>query len=362
MAAVIPIGTTPQKISGTASKQYLIANDPSSLSTVYIGQDSSVSTANYGIKLSPGSSLTWQETSKEVWAVVATGSANITVTYEASAAISGQVFNLASVYPQLIQTKVIPFTATGSGVSVDTFLDTQIIQGFAAVRIQISLNITTAGTGLVGLGQGAYISFEGIQSVSTLTNSITAYQETNSALWSFGNPFGISTLGLSSAIQTYDFPVINTYLTSSWIRYNTGTNETAAQGTITARVYGLYNVVVPQERYQNYTSGTRAPMRGILYQAAPTASVSAADIDSQNGLATLSFAPATTGLTTVTAVLNTYLTPPNTIPLFRGALTTPGTQSAGQTYQINLPNAPLNFAANIAGTGTANYSLIVTKV
>ena len=361
MAAVIPIGTTPQKISGTASKQYLIANDPSSLSTVYIGQDSSVSTANYGIKLSPGSSLTWQETTKEVWAVVATGNASITVTYEASAAISGQVSNLASVYPQLLQTKVIPFTATGVGTSVDTFLDPQLIQGYAAVRIQISLNITTAGTGLVGLAQGAFISFEGIQSNTILTNSTTGVQETNSALWSFGNPFGISTLGLSQAIQTYDFPVINTYLTSSWIRYNTGTNETAAVGTITARVYGLYNVVAPQERYQNYTSGTRNAQRGILYQSSPTASVSATDLDSQNGLATLTFAPATTGLTTVTAVLSTYVTPPTTVPLFRGALTNPGTQSAGQTYQIQLPNAPITFSANIAGTGTANYSLIVTK-
>ena len=362
MAAVIPVGTTPQKISGTASKQYLIANDPTSLSTVYIGQNSAVSTSNYGIKLSPGSSLTWTEITSEVWAVVASGSAGITVTYEASAAISGTVSNLASVYPQLLQTKVIPFNAAVSGaVAVDTFLDTQLIQSFAAVRIQISVSVTTAGTGLAGITNGAYISFEGIQSLSQIANTTSLYAETNSAIRQFGNPFQISTLGLMTAIQTYDFPVVNTYLTSSWIRHNLGSAETVAAGNITVRVYGLYNVVAPQERYQNYWQGSRNSARGLLYTNAPTASVSSTDLDSQNGLATLSFAPATTGLTAVTAVLTTYSNNAVAVPLFRAALTAPATQSAGQTYQIQLPNAPITFAANIAGVGTANYSLIVTK-
>lgn len=360
---VIPVNQYAQKISVQVSKPYVITNDPGSLSTVYIGRDSSVSPAQYGVKLSPGSSLTWSEINAEVWAVTETsGSATVTTIYEASFALSGTISNLASVYPKLLQTKVIPFQASGTNSTIDTFLDTQVIQSFAAVRIQISVNITTAGTGLVGLGNGAYISFEGIQSVTQLTNSTTAYQETNSALWSFGNPFGISTLGLSSAIQTYDYPVVNTYLTSSWIRYNLGTAETVAGGTITVRVYGLYNVVVPQERYQNYTSGTRAPMRGQLYTASVTSSVSSTDIDSQNGLATFTMAPATTGLTGVSGVLQTYLTPPTLIPIARFTLATPATLNAGQNWQVNLPNAPLNFTGGVAGVGTANYSLITTKV
>ena len=361
---VISVNQYPQKISVKVSKPYLISVDFTSLSTVYLGTDSSVSSSNYGVKLSAGSNLTWNEINSEVWAVTDTGgAANVSLIYEASGSISGTTSNLASVYPKLLQTKIIAFNAATTGsTAVDTFLDNQIIQGFAGVRIQISVTITTVGTGLAGIQNGAFISFGGIQSNTTLTNSTTSFAETNDALWSFGNPNFIGNLGLMSAIQTYDFPVINTWLTSSWIRYSLGGSETTAAGNITVRIYGLYNVVVPQERYQNYWQGSRNATRGLLYTAAPTASISATDLNTQNGLATLTMAPATTGLTTVTAVLTTYSNDAVSVPLFRGALTSPAVQSAGQTYQIQLPNAPITFAANIAGTGTANYSLVTTKV
>jgi hypothetical protein len=362
MAAVIPVGTQPQKISGTASKPYLITNDVSSASTIYIGQDSSVSVNSYGIKLSPGSSLTWTEISKEVWAVVASNSANVTVIYEATGTVSGQTTTLASVYPALLQTLVIPFDFTaGTGQTVNTFLNTQTIQNYSAIRIQISVNVTTGeSSGVPNLDNGAYIEFSGIQSVNQLSNSTTAVSRTNVALWTFGNE-ALGTTGLMPAIQTYDFPVINTFLTSSWITWANGSTANSGIGTITARIYGLYNVVVQQERYQNYIGNPRAALEGKLIAGTATATSTGLATQAQNGPATLMLAPVTAGITALSVALQTWLAPPTRQTIARVALTTPGTINAGQIWNITLPNSPLVLEYNQTGAGTGAFSLLVTR-
>jgi hypothetical protein len=368
MAQIIPVSTVPQKISGTASKPYLISNDPTSASTIYLGQNSSVSINNYGIKLTPGSSLTWTEISSEVWAVVASNTASVTVIYEATGQVSGQTTTLSSVFPALLQTLTIPFAADGVGTAVNTFIQNQTIQTYSAIRIQISVNYTTAETvgiigGTSGLDNGAYIRFSGIQSVSTLTNSLTAYGRTNSCLWTFGASG--STVGLSPAIQTYDFPVVNTFITSSWITTSTGSSASTAVGSITVRVYGLYNVVTPQERYQNFLNDDINSIQGKLIIGTATATNSSGyNTQAQNGAATLTLAAATTGITALSVVLQTWVATPTSgtrIAVGRFAVTSPGTLNAGNVWNITLPNSPLVLEYYQTGTGTGAFNLSVTR-
>ena len=283
MAQPILVGVVPQKISGSASKPYLISNDPTSAATIYLGQNSAVSVNNYGIKLTPGSSLTWTEITGEVWAVVGSNTANVTVIYEATGQVSGQTTTLASVYPQLLQTAVIPFNfSTGTGQTVN--------------------------------------------------------------------------------IQTYDFPVVNTYLTNSWITWANGSTAVSATGTITVRVYGLYNVVVQQERYQNFIGDAQAALEGKLILGTATATnTTGFSTQAQNGAATLMLSPATTGLTALSVVLQTWLAPPTRQAVARLAVTTPGTLNAGNVWNINLPNSPLVLEYNQTGTGTGAFSLMVTR-
>jgi len=361
MPATIPVGSVPQKISGTASKPYLITNDPDSPSEIYLGQDSSVSPFNYGIKLTPGSSLTWQEITKEVWAVTSTGTAVVTVLYEASATVSGQVSNLASVNPQLLQTLTIPFASPSTGLPIDRFLDTQLIQQYAAVRIMVSVNITqVASAGLLDLVSGAFIQFSGIQSNTILSNSTSGYQETNSALWTFGDGIGY-TLGLAPAIQTLDFPVVNNYLTSSWIRYDTGSTATDVIGTITIRVFGLYNVVSNEERYQNFPGSARTPIWGVMYNNTFSSNVNVA-IASQNGAATVGLATNAITPTNAYYVLSYFTS--NAVsrqPIFRQKLDAPGTLNDNKQNTFILPNAPIYLQLVFAGTGSAMFSLIQTR-
>ena len=364
MAQPILVGVVPQKISGSASKPYLISNDPTSAATIYLGQNSAVSVNNYGIKLTPGSSLTWTEITGEVWAVVGSNTANVTVIYEATGQVSGQTTTLASVYPQLLQTAVIPFNfSTGTGQTVNTFLNNQTIQNYSAIRIQVTVNVTaTEDFGVPNMDSGAYIQFNGTQSVLQLANSTTsATSRTNVALWTFGNQL-LGSTGIVPAIQTYDFPVVNTYLTNSWITWANGSTAVSATGTITVRVYGLYNVVVQQERYQNFIGDAQAALEGKLILGTATATnTTGFSTQAQNGAATLMLSPATTGLTALSVVLQTWLAPPTRQAVARLAVTTPGTLNAGNVWNINLPNSPLVLEYNQTGTGTGAFSLMVTR-
>lgn len=67
---VVPIGATPVQVSGVFSSDYQIVNVGSE--TVYLGQQSAVSTENYGVPLAPLASLRWSGSS-ELWGVCESG-------------------------------------------------------------------------------------------------------------------------------------------------------------------------------------------------------------------------------------------------------------------------------------------------
>ena len=349
MAAVIPIGTTPQKISGTASKQYLISNDPASVSTVYIGQDSSVSTSNYGIKLSPGSSLTWQEITKEVWAIVATSSANITVTYQAAAAISGQIQALSSSNPVLLQTLVIPFTSGSPLGEVTAYLNDQYVAKYTGLRVTIQTNITTAG-GALNNAAGVYLYFRGTQSAITLPTSTTA-QPQNDASWSINAASGAT--GLIPAIQSYDFTVNNLYLTNTYLGYGFG--ATTPTGTYTVRLFGLTQPLATN-KYLNVYGSNDQVKAGVMLSQGFTTGTTNVEIPSMGGNATLSMTTTAATPTSVIIGLYTYVTG-TVYQFYSGGYLTPGTLGSGRLDNITLPNAPVRITAIIAGTGTIQINL-----
>jgi hypothetical protein len=90
MGVPIPVGSTPQLVSRSVSKPYLIYNQGSS--TVYIGLDSSVSPSNFAFPLEAGNAMQWTQISSDVYAVSDIGnSSTVVITPEAAAVSIGQV-------------------------------------------------------------------------------------------------------------------------------------------------------------------------------------------------------------------------------------------------------------------------------
>jgi hypothetical protein len=351
MAAVIPVGTNAVKISGTASKPYLISNDPASQTIIYLGQYSNVSAVNYGVKLLPGASLTWTEISQEVWAISAsTNTANVTVIYEAAATFSSQVSSLSSSNPQLLQTLVIPFTSGSPSGEVQTWLNDVNIASYTGLRITVQTNIT-AGGGTLSSALGCYIYFRGTQSAITVTQGSVTVQQTNVATWSINDTSGIPLL--IKAVQSYDFAVNNTLLTNAYLGYNFGAQTPT--GYFTIRLFGLTQPVATNKYLNVYGAGDTAKS-GIMFNQGFGTGTSNVEIPSMSGAATLSMTTDTITPTSVLIRLYAYITGTPTL-FYTGGYLSPGTLGSGRLDNITLPNAPIRVTGIIAGTGNVQVGI-----
>lgn len=363
MAAVIPVGANAVKISGTASKPYLISNDPNSQTVIYLGQDSSVSTNNYGVKLLPGGSLTWTEITREVWAISAsTNTANITVLYEATATFSSQVSAVNANAPVLLNTTTYTFTGGTSGIVVNTTIPDIAIGNYASIKVMVSTNIVSPiSPGPTSLDNGASISFIGLQTntiPATFSTSIT-----NRATWPFGDGLSVST-GLQAGIQTLEFPVVNSYLSGSYLAVTSGT--TTPSGTITIRIFGQGKTLL-NSIYTNFIPINNPPLvyngyvaaDGIMFNTTLSGATSSAyNIPSQNGIANILMSSGSTTLTRVgyTLFFYNYLLGGWYIAQKR-LLAAPGTIGDSINDQIILPNVPIQFRIEATGVGTSIFTI-----
>ena len=424
MAAPITVSTSPVKISSRVSKPYLIANTSTS-TTIYLGQDPNITVNNYAILLSPGQALTWQEINAEVWAIAASGSAVISLAYEASAvfsstvnianasipvsgsvnanitnatlAVAGSVAitnatlpvsgnvgitsgsvsitsgsvnvaggNVAAAVgntPTLLGTQTINYTTT-SGATTDTFLTDVNIQPYSSVIVQVTVQATSAPSTALSIANGAFIEFSGIQSNTQLTpQSTTTWQRTNDAIWTFGD--GVGTNGgsgtvLLAAIQSYQFRVTNNWLTSSWIRYNTGT-ATSATGIITIRIYGSYEAV-SNDKYVNIPGASRYPAANLFTSATVAPGTTTLPAASVNGNATIYIG--NQNVTTLTAMSYRVLAfdgNGTNIQIGGTNVTTPATANTGRFDTINLPNLPITYLVTGTGSGNTFFSVIQNR-
>lgn len=356
----IPITAIPQKISGTASKPYLITNDPDSVATIYLGQSSNVSQYNYGVKVTPGSSLTWNKLDTEVWAVTAgSGGATVTVLYEADAVASNSVSAVSANLPVLLQTITRNFTAGIPTLTTDVIPDT-VIQNYASIKVMVSVNLTALGS--TDLGSGAYIRVAGIQTDTALGNVLSNYSITNQAVFSFGDGVGIINTGLQPGIATYQFPVTNTYLSSSFIQYTTGSGTPS--GTVTVRIFGL-GETIQQEKYINYpgnipvlVSSNKTPTAGVMLAYTAAAPISTQyDLPSKNGLANFLLSSSSAGLTRIGYSLWAYFPIGNQL-IHKRITAAPGTIGDGTNDTIYLPNLPIQYRIEASGAGNANYTVL----
>lgn len=372
MAATIPVGTVPIKISGTASKPYLITNDPANQTIIYLGQDSSVSPYNYGVKLLPGASLTWTEITREVWAVSATTqTANVTVLYEATATFSSQVSTLSGSSPVLLSTKTVNVQLNGvTGSAQTVYVDSVNIASFTSIKVMVSTTVNNTGgvtTTSTSLDANAYVQFTGVQADTPISNA--NFYGTNNAVWTLGtgsNSSGGNPAGLVNNIRSYEFPVNNIYLTGDSIA-GTGTAIRVSSGTITAmsltvtvRIYGTSNTVATEKYYNGATGGFSSglgtftyPQWGVMATIGSSSSTSYT-IPSQNGLANVNLA--VTGVTATAAgyVLNFF-----TLDFLSawagnigvGTLTTPAVAFTGSNQNFIFPNVPVRVTTTYAGSG-----------
>lgn len=248
MGLPIVVGQNPQKVSGTAVRPYLLTNDSGSYNTVYLGQNSSVSTNSYALTLNPGASIVWTELNNEVWAVTDKGgSANLVVAYEAGGTFVPSSFGANAT---LISKTDIAFT-TSQNVLTGTIADIYI-GNYASVMVMVSTSITSATAFATDLSR-SWTYADGVQYDSAYrgTNT-TAFSRTNSAAWTFGNGDS-QTIGLAASIQTYTFPVNNGFFAFNYgvIKDQTLAASSGA-GTVTFRVYGL-NTATSTEVYVNWT-------------------------------------------------------------------------------------------------------------
>ena len=377
MAQVIPVGTSAVKISGTASKPYLISNDPSSQTTIYIGQYSNVSAVNYGVKLQPGGSLTWTEITSEVWAISATTStANITVIYEANAMFSSQVSNLSAASPTLLATKTINVQLNGvTGSAQTAYIDSLLIAQYTTLRVQVSTTINNSGgvtTASTSLDANAYVQFVGIQADTSVSNA--NYYGQQQAIWPLGSgssTSGGNPAGLVTNIRTYEFPVNNIYLTGdstaltgSNIKVSSGT-LTSVSLTVTVRIYGTNNTPRGEIYYNGATGNFPSALGTFTYpQWGINGSISATGtytLPSYNGEATVNLYPQTAATTAANYVI-TFFTPDFLSAwagnIGSGALTAPGTQYLQLSQNFIFPNVPVRIV--FTSTGSAP-SLSITQ-
>jgi len=379
MAAVIPVGTNAVKISGTAAKPYLISNDPASQTTIYLGQYSNVSATNYGVKLSPGGTLTWAEITSEVWAISAsTTTANITVIYEASATFSSQVSNLAASSPVLLVTKTIPVQITSVTTFQTAYIDSIQIAQYSSLRVTISTTINnTAGvtTTSTSLDSDAWISFSALQADTPISNA--SYKAAQQAVFPLGtgsNTSGGNPVGLVNNIRYYEFPVNNIYLTGdsvagtgTYIRVNTGT-LTAVSLTVTIRIYGTYTNK-PKEIYYNGATGGFPTAIGTYTNPEWGLMATLADgnksytLPSYNGEAVVSMYSLSTSLTAAGYELKVYspsFITPWGYSLGSGYLATPAIPYSNQINTFLFPNVPVRLTSISTGT-TPLISVIQTR-
>ena len=409
MPAPITVSTNPVRISSRVSKPYLITNN-STGTALYLGQDPNISANNYSIILNAGQSLTWQEINSDVWAIAGSGSASVTIAYEASATFSSNV-NIANASipitgtvnanitnasipvsgnvgitsgsvsitsgtvavssgnvnaavgnaPVLLQTATINYAAG----TVDTFLTDININAYASVIVQVSVSATSAPTGLLSVANGAYIEFAGIQSNAQLTpQSTTTWQRTNEAIWTFGDGVGTnggSGTALLAGIQTYQYRVTNTWQTSSWVRYNTGSATGTVTGTITVRIYGSYETIT-QDRYTNIPGASRYPSGGLMYygQVASPASAQTPAPSISGDVSLMLGGVSGTTLTTIAYTVLVFDGSATTI-ISRNVITNPGTSLAGNNYTLKLPNAPILYQLTLVGTGNGYLTAIQNR-
>ena len=402
MPAPISVSLSPVRISSRVTKPYLITNNSTTVA-VYLGQDPNISANNYSIILNAGQSLTWNEINSDVWAITASGSAVVSIAYEASATFSSNV-NIANASipisgtvnanitnasipvtgnvgitsgsvsitsgsvavssgnvaaavgntPTLLTTATINYTSASP--LTDTFFTDVDISAYASVIVQVSVSATSSPTGNLSISNGAYLEYSGIQSNTQLTpQSTTTWQRTNDAIFTFGDGVGSnggSGTVLLNAIQTYQFQVRNKWLTSSWFRYATG-SATGATGIITVRVYGSYETI-DRERYTNIPGASRFPTGGAMYQfgtqTAPYNTTATAP--SINGDAMVAIGGLT--VTTLTAVLYTvyYFDGSTNQILSRNVVSNVSTGNAGLVTKVTLPNAPISYQLVLSGVGT----------
>lgn len=262
MGVPIQVRQNAVKVSGTASRPYLLISGADSQSTIYVGQNSSVSLNSYAVPLAPGASITWTDIHSEVWAITATGgTANLTVAYEASGTFTPTP---AGSNVTLLKTLSIPFTTASTTITGN--IQDLTVSGYQSLTVMVSVNLTTAiaspimngfKSGLTPNGYisnipclgaqatatgvlapdttNAFINIGGVQYESTYAGQSSTFSRTNSALFSFGDGVG-NTTGLSPAIQTYQFNVTNQMASFYINAYKRA--AIAIAGSITIRVYG----------------------------------------------------------------------------------------------------------------------------
>lgn len=379
MPALIPITSIPQKISGTASKPYLISNDPSSLSTIYLGQDSSVSPYNYGVKLQAGASLTWQKIDSEVWALTDTGgSAEVSVMYEASATFSSQVSTNSQSNAVLIAQQSINVQLNGVSAPAQTvYLDAINILPYTSVKAMVSVVVNNTGgvtTSNISLNQNAYVQLSFIQANQTSGANLSP---TNEAIFPLGNNSALSSgnpVGLQSAIASYEFPVTNGFLAGNaslsngtYIKVSSGTSTTVSL-TVTVRIFGTSNILQTEKYYNSAQGGFPTALGTFTYpQWGVMGSIGTSGVNyelpSQNGRATLSVTNNSTATTQLYGQLQFFTR--DFLTAWAGIIGTVnielvGTQYANKTQDFTLPNLPVRLVT-VATGGSGQWSLIQEK-
>ena len=364
MPAVIPVGANAVKISGTASKPYLISNDPTSQTVIYLGQDSNVSANNYGVKLQPGGSLTWTEITREVWAISASSiTASVSVLYEATATFSSQVSAISANAPVLLNTTTITLANTG-GLSSSTSIPDIAIGNYASLKVMVSVNLTAIPATTPTLLTGAAVQFNGIQSNSVPVSATASV--TNKATWPFGDNGGSGlglSLGLQPGIQTLEMPVINNYLSGSTIAYNSGTSTLA--GTLTLRIFGQGKTLT-DSIYTSWNGGDLPTVytgytasEGIMFNTTTTGAVSTSySVPSQNGIANILMSSGSTTLTRVGYTLSFYNYASGSYYIaHKRILTNPGTIGDSINDQVIFPQTPVQIRLETTGTGTGIFTI-----
>lgn len=378
MPALIPITSTPQKISGTASKPYLISNDPSSLSTIYLGQDSSVSPYNYGVKLQAGGSLTWTEITKEVWALTDTnGSAKVSVMYEASATFSSQISTNSQSNAVLLAQQSINVQTSGASLPAQTiYLDAINILPYTSIKAMVSVTVNNTGgvtTQNISLNQNAYVQLSFVQANQTSGANLSP---TNEAIFPLGNNSALASgnpVGLQSSIASYEFPVSNGFLAGvagtngTYIKVSSGTS-TQASLTVTVRIFGTSNILQSEKYYNSAQGGFPTALGTFTYPqwgvmgSIGTSGVSY-EIPSQNGRATLSVTNNSTATTQLYGQLQ-YFTR-DFLSAWAGVIGTVNielltTQYANKTQEFIFPNLPVRLVT-VATGGSGSWSIIQEK-
>jgi hypothetical protein len=347
MGIPIPVTTTAVKLSGTAARPYLLTNDPASSATVYIGQSSGVNSSfNYALTLSPGASITWTDINSDVWAITSSGTALVTVAYEASGTF---VPGKTGAAPTLLQTVTVPFTSANN-VLTSTIQDINV-GAYNSVKVMVSVNITSAPAFTPYLGK-SWIYVDGVQyDAAYLGTNTSSFARTNSASWTFGDGY-CQTLGLTPSVQTYQFSVQNSLFAFNYgIVKDVTLAAASGAGTVTIRVYGSQQII-SSDVYTNWTTGNA--MKDLSFNGVTFAKTTAEVVNS-NPAALIPYQTSTAAVWTTSGSVggnNTGFALYWHVPTVLGSFTASGSVlGAGQSLQ-----SPLSFFVyqySLAGKTTA---------